>query len=296
MNKQLSGIILLNKPIGMSSNFAIQRIRKIFKIKKAGHTGSLDPYASGMLPVCLNEATKFSQYLLTADKTYQAQVCLGYESSTGDQEGELTKIVDEVKISLAQIQQGLTKFLGVTKQIPPMYSALKYQGQPLYKLARKGQQVAREPRTIHIKQLNLIEYTHSTLKLEVCCSKGTYIRTLVEDIGKELGVGAYLLGLHRIGVGDYQATGMYSFADLELDFANKILPIAGALPSLPNYLVSEQQATQLLYGQKVKLLTLESDKSVKILSSKCGFLGVGQINAGILSPIRLVSNDYLANK
>jgi tRNA pseudouridine55 synthase len=181
--KKIDGILLLDKPLFITSNGALQRVKRLFGAKKAGHTGSLDPLATGMLPICFGEATKFSQFLLESDKCYQVEAKLGIKTRTGDAEGEVIATKPVVDLTHEKIEMVLRQFEGSIQQIPPMYSALKVEGRPLYELARKGIEISREARSVHIYRLQLIDFQSDILKLEVQCSKGTYVRTLIEDIG-----------------------------------------------------------------------------------------------------------------
>lgn len=204
-NDQISGIFLLDKPFGLSSNQALQKVKRLLNVKKAGHAGSLDPMATGMLPICINQATKFSQHFLDSDKTYRAILMFGKETDTGDKEGRVISESEVPNLNLEKLDELVSEFRGEIKQIPPMYSALKQQGKPLYKLAREGIEVERKPRDIIIHQLVLENYDHKThqLSFEVKCSKGTYIRSLAEDIGKKIGCGAHLTYLRRLACGKF---------------------------------------------------------------------------------------------
>jgi tRNA pseudouridine 55 synthase len=212
--RKLNGILLLDKALGVSSNKALQDARFLFQAEKAGHTGSLDPLASGMLPVCFGEATKVSAFLLDSDKRYVTTATLGYVSTTGDAEGEKLNPRSIPDISDTELEAVLVQFRGEISQIPPMYSALKKDGQPLYKLARQGLEVERAARDITIHSLTVLERTENTLTLDVVCSKGTYIRTLVEDIGERLGCGAYVSMLRRESVDPFGALRMYRLEEL----------------------------------------------------------------------------------
>jgi tRNA pseudouridine55 synthase len=194
LRREIDGVFLLDKPLGFSSNQALKKIQWLFNAKKAGHTGTLDPMASGLLPICLGEATKFSHRLLDANKTYIATIQLGITTSTGDQEGEVVS-EKEVVLNEAQLKDTLKKFIGDITQIPPMYSALKFEGKPLYEYAREGIEIERKSRQIKIYDIKLLKIEESIITIEVACSKGTYIRTLAEDIGQTLGCGAHLKGL-----------------------------------------------------------------------------------------------------
>lgn len=213
--RHLSGVFLLNKPLGLSSNTALQKVRRLFNAQKAGHTGALDPLATGLLPICLGEATKFSHYLLDSTKRYQTTVKLGQTTTTGDVEGDVV-LQREVPVLTAElIEQVLQRFRGEIQQVPPMYSALKRDGRPLYELARQGIEIEREARPVTIYELNLIDFTPDSLVLEVTCSKGTYIRVLGEDIGEALGCGGHLTHLHRTQTGHFEIIPSYTIEYLE---------------------------------------------------------------------------------
>ncbi len=244
--RPLQGLLLLNKALGPSSNQALQVIKKLFYVDKAGHTGTLDPLASGMLPICVGAATRYANYLLNADKTYRATIRLGQSTTTGDREG---KIVSETALPLLSekdVVAVLKNFVGVQQQCPPMYSAIKQKGKPLYELARQGIEVERPLREIEIYALELIHYDLVTLTLEVHCSKGTYIRTLAEDIGKKLECAAHLHALHRLSIGAFQPDQMVSLVELQA-LAQKgvgaidawILPMEEALKHYPAFSVSQ---------------------------------------------------------
>lgn len=206
--RSVDGILLLDKPIGLTSNAALQTVKRLYQAAKAGHTGSLDPLASGLLPICLGEATKLSGFLLNADKSYQFTCRLGIVTATGDAEGEVTATRPVGLLSREQVEAALQRFTGVIEQIPPMYSALKRQGQPLYKLARRGLEVEREPRQVTIHELRLLRLEGEVLECVMCCSKGTYVRTLVADLGETLGCGAHISALRRTAVEPYDASRM----------------------------------------------------------------------------------------
>lgn len=213
--RHLSGVFLLNKPLGLSSNSALQKVRRLFNAQKAGHTGALDPLATGLLPICLGEATKFSHYLLDSTKRYQTTVKLGQTTATGDVEGEILQQRDVLALTEANIEQVLEQFRGDIKQVPPMYSALKREGRPLYELARKGIEIEREARPVTIFELRLVSFTEDSLTLDVTCSKGTYIRVLGEDIGEALGCGGHLTKLHRVQTGHFEIDPNYTIEYLE---------------------------------------------------------------------------------
>lgn len=293
--RKLNGILLLDKALGVSSNKALQDARFLFQAEKAGHTGSLDPLASGMLPVCFGEATKVSAFLLDSDKRYVTTATLGYVSTTGDAEGEKMHPRPVPVFTDADIEAVLAQFRGEIQQIPPMYSALKKDGQPLYKLARQGVEVERAVRTITIHSLRLLERTETTLTLDVTCSKGTYIRTLVEDIGEVLECGAYVSMLHRESVDPFGAFRMYPLEVLrtlaEQDAATLdavLLPLDAALPHMSALTLSDAVILRLRQGQKVRLDT--DDAALLRLYSEAGeFIGLGESTLGVIIPKRLLA-------
>lgn len=213
--RHLSGVFLLNKPLGISSNAALQRVRWLYRAEKGGHTGALDPLASGLLPICLGEATKFSHYLLDSTKRYQTTIHLGHSTTTGDVEGDVLFEQAVPELTQAKIEQVLATFVGNIQQVPPMYSALKKEGRPLYELARKGIEIEREARPITIEALELLSFTENSLTLDVTCSKGTYIRVLGEDIAKALNTFGHLTYLHRIKTGQFDLIPSYTIEYLE---------------------------------------------------------------------------------
>ncbi|OTG75776.1 tRNA pseudouridine(55) synthase TruB [Acinetobacter sp. ANC 4169] len=213
--RHISGVFLLNKPLGISSNAALQKVRWLYRAQKAGHTGALDPLASGLLPICLGEATKFSHYLLDSTKRYQTTIHLGHSTTTGDVEGDVLLEQAVPALSEEKIAQVLAKFVGDIQQVPPMYSALKKEGRPLYELARKGIEIEREARPIHIYAIELRSFTENSITLDVTCSKGTYIRVLGEDIAQALGTFGHLTYLHRIKTGHFDLIPSYTIEYLE---------------------------------------------------------------------------------
>jgi len=210
MKRNISGILLLDKPVGFTSNEALQTVKKIFSANKAGHTGSLDPNASGMLPICFGEATKFSQFLLEANKRYLVTGKLGETTASGDSECEIIEKRIVKDIGVKSFERILPKFRGKISQLPPMYSAIKHKGQPLYKLARQGIEIKRDSREINIYELQLLDFKNDLAEFDIYCSKGTYVRTLIVDIGEELGCGAHVVALRRLVVVPYQAEQMVS--------------------------------------------------------------------------------------
>lgn len=295
--RPLNGIILLDKPQGMTSNKALQRVKSIFFAQKAGHTGSLDPLATGMLPICFGEATKVSNYLLDADKCYHFTCQLGAISNTGDAEGEIIQRHDVPPMDEQSIEHVLESFRGTIEQIPPMFSALKHKGERLYDLARQGIEVERKPRSVTIYELKLISWQADTLELEAKCSKGTYIRTLAEDIGNKMGCGAYVTKLRRLTVGPFQdPEKMVSMEQLETlheqdpgQLESLLLPIDAALMNWPDVQLNGDLSYYLLQGQPVQVPRAPSTGWVRLYNSeKAVFLGIGQItDDGKVAPKRL---------
>lgn len=293
--RRIDGIFLLNKPTGISSNAALQRVKRLFNAKKAGHTGSLDVLASGMLPICLGEATKFSQFLLTADKHYEVRAKLGVVTTTGDAEGDIVA-TNPVQVAILQLQDVLTRYRGTIEQIPSMFSALKQKGRPLYELARQGIEVPRAPRPVTIYALDLQDYAQDEFALHVHCSKGTYVRTLVEDIGKDLGCGAHVIALHRTQVGPYQAEQMMSLPEAEQlceatgnqALEPYLLPITSAVTHWPDVRLSSATAYYLQQGQAVMIPHAPTQGWVRLLRDE-QFLGMGEVlDDGKIAPRRLV--------
>jgi tRNA pseudouridine55 synthase len=292
--RQVNGILLLNKPLGISSNAALQRAKRLFQARKAGHTGSLDNLATGLLPICFGEATKFSSFLLDADKYYRAECTLGVTTTTGDAEGEILQTRPVDSLDLKKINQVIQKFTGTISQIPPMYSALKYQGKSLYKLARQGKVVERQPRQITIYSLTLHDWQVNRLTIEVHCSKGTYIRTLAEDIGETLGYGAYLSALHRFGVDEYRQ--MYSFEQLEQEaqqglevLDQRLLPMYAALSHWPQVQLTDELAYYIRQGHAIQVPHSPTTGWVKLFT-EYQFLGIGEVlDDGRIAPRRLIN-------
>jgi len=290
------GIVLLDKPVGMTSNAALQQVKRLFRAGKAGHTGSLDPLAGGLLPVCLGEATKVSGFLLDANKRYRTVVTLGVRTTTGDAEGEALQTRPVPELDRARIEAVLTRFRGEIEQIPPMFSAIKYKGKPLYKLARRGESVERKPRTVTIHELKLMDYAGDRLDLDIFCSKGTYIRTLAEDIGEVLGCGAHVSALRRTALGPYDEGAMVTLEQLEALAAqgpeqldSVLLPIESALVGWPAVTLSDDAAYYLRMGQPVVVPHAPTRGWVRLFAGKGGFLGLGQIlDDGRVAPRRLV--------
>lgn len=252
--RQVDGVLLLDKPVGLTSNDALQRARRLFSAAKGGHTGTLDPLASGLLPLCFGEATKFSADLLDADKTYEAILRLGITTDSGDAEGQVVA-TRPVVVSPVDIEAALQRFRGDIMQVPPMHSALKRDGKPLYELARQGVEVEREARPVSIRSLDLQSFTGDNLSLRVRCSKGTYIRVLATDIGEALGCGAYLTALRRTAVADLDLTGAFSLAAVEAlpeeERDNCLQPLDTLLLRLPRVDLDAPAAERFSHGNPV---------------------------------------------
>jgi len=285
------GVLLFDKPLGISSNTALQKVRRLFNAKKAGHTGTLDPLATGLLPICFGEATKFSNLLLNADKTYHALILLGTTTSTGDSEGEISA-VHSVNIDLAEVNEALGKFRGNIQQLPPMHSALKHQGKPLYEYIRKGQTIERELRNIVIHELVLNNYCGNEIDITVRCSKGTYIRTLAEDIGAVLGCGAHPGGLRRTAIAHFDLEDAQDMPALEALSADErdgcILGIESLMPDMPTLQLDGMQVKRLAQGQRLALDVGLPDGKFRLLGDQ-GFIGLGQLQGHRLAPDRLLS-------
>jgi tRNA pseudouridine55 synthase len=303
MATRIDGVVLLDKPAGMSSQGAVTAVKRAFNADKAGHTGTLDPMATGLLPICLGEATKYSQDLLDADKTYIANVKFGARTDTGDAEGQ---IIEELPLpsfaNEAELKQALDallpKFTGPISQVPPMYSALKRDGKPLYEYARAGVELERTAREITIHQIRWIDIQWPQATLEVSCSKGTYIRVLAEDIGNLLGCGAYLVGLRRTEVGHLTLDQSFTLESIQqalLESSSYILPVDALLQTLPHLTVDEQQAKRLEMGQRVPLNLPSIEALVRIYRATAAphnFIGTADWRSGVLHPKRLISQAH----
>lgn len=299
MSRSVNGILLLDKPLGLSSNGVLQRLKRLFAAKKAGHTGSLDPLATGMLPICFGEATKFSQFLLDANKSYEVMAKLGERTSTGDEEGEIIATAPVLNMSYERIKQTMQQFLGEIEQVPPMFSAIKIQGKPLYELARRGIEVERKSRKITIFSLTLENVTQDTFSFRVHCSKGTYVRTLVEDIGESLQCGAHVTALRRIAVHPYGQAKMHTLPELETLFQQKsfsgldacLLPIETSVRELPEIQLTPSLIFYLKTGQAVRVDAPFGANAVRLVSSEGQFLGIGMVLAdGRIKPERLLQS------
>ena len=297
IRRAVDGIILLDKPKGFSSNAALQKVRWLLNAEKAGHTGSLDPLATGVLPLCFGEATKFSQYLLDADKGYETLMQLGVTTTTADAEGEVLER-RPVTVGRADIEAALPGFRGEISQIPPMYSALKRDGQPLYKLARAGEVVEREPRSVTIARLELLDCEAEQARLAVDCSKGTYIRTLVEDIGHLLGCGAHVAELRRTKAGPFDLSRTVTLEELERvhgeggnEAVDQFLqPVDSGLQHWPLLQFSEHSSFYWLQGQPVRAPEAPKFGMVRVQDHNGRFIGIGEVSEdGRIAPRRLIS-------
>ncbi len=293
--RAIDGVLLLDKPIGLTSNQALQRVKRLFDARKAGHTGSLDPLASGLLPICLGQATKVSGFLLNAGKRYQVAARLGQRTDTGDADGQVIEEQPVPALDRGLVKRVLGRFEGSQTQVPPMYSAIKHQGQRLYKLARQGIEIERQPREIEIYGLELLSLEADALELEVACSKGTYVRTLIEDIARALGTVAHVIVLRRLGVGPYAEGRMYKLDELEalaeqgmerLD--DILLPVDSALDHWPSVELGADNAYYLMQGQAVMAPGAPSSGKVRLYDEGHGFLGIGEVKLdGRVAPTRL---------
>jgi len=307
--RAINGVLLLDKPYDMSSNGALQKVKRIYFAQKAGHTGALDPLATGMLPICLGEGTKFSQFLLDTDKTYQVIAKLGIRTTTSDADGD---IVSEKPVAVTdkQLASALNSFRGTTQQIPSMYSALKHKGQPLYKYAREGIEVPRESRDITVFRLDLVRFEGDEVELDIHVSKGTYIRTIVDDLGELLGCGAHVANLHRSAVGNYPTDKMVTLDQLQtlLEEAKAqdiepselldplLLPMTSACDGIPTVFVDDMSANFLRHGNPVQASNGPSDGLVQVFigdnETEGEFIGVGHIDDnGLVAPKRIVVLD-----
>ena len=298
---EVDGLLLLNKPPGMTSNRALQLVRRLLNAKKAGHTGSLDPSATGMLPLCFGEATKVCAFLLDADKTYRVTARLGTATSTGDADGGETIATAEVPaLSFDEWQEILQGFKGESMQVPPMYSALKKDGKRLYELARKGETVEREPRPIRVDEIRLLEVAGTRLVFRVTCSKGTYVRTLVEDIAKRAGTVAHTVRLHRESVGDFRAEDMVDMAAVKAQaeadreaLKQSLLAPDVALAGMPAVTLAEvADGSRFSGGQTVKGPAEPAAGLVRVYAASGEFLGVGERSGdGSIAPRRVFKNS-----
>ena len=277
--RHISGVFLLNKPLGISSNGALQKVRWLFRAQKAGHTGALDPLASGLLPICLGEATKFSHYLLDSTKRYQTTIKLGNSTTTGDVEGEVFLEKEVPELTEEKIKEALDKFIGDIQQVPPMYSALKKDGRPLYELARQGIEIEREARPIHIFAIELLSYTNDSITLDITCSKGTYIRVLGEDIAQALNTYGHLTYLHRIQTGQFELIPTYTIEYLEslteMEREALLLPVYAPIDHFPKIQAPEGRAEYFSRGMESNIDHEAAEQVVVFDGYKC--LGLSEI-------------------
>ncbi len=296
--RNISGIVVLDKANGLSSNAALQEVKRLYEANKAGHAGSLDPLATGVLPVCLGEATKVSQFLLDSDKCYRARIKLGIRTDTGDSEGSIIERNAGISVSRKAIERALTKFKGEIEQVPPMHSAIKMNGVPLYKLARKGIAVERKPRLVTLYQVCLLEFVNSELELEISCSKGTYIRTIADDLGQELGCGAHVIELRRTQAGVFTEKDSISAEELALEKGNRgldkidqfLIPMDRAIQDLPEVNLPSITASHVKNGQAVLVRHLPKNGLVRMYEDE-QFIGIGSIDDdGKVAPRRLIIN------
>ncbi|HEY8119664.1 MAG TPA: tRNA pseudouridine(55) synthase TruB [Methylophilaceae bacterium] len=294
IKRAVNGVLLLDKPRGLSSNQALQQAKRLFQAAKAGHTGSLDPLATGLLPICFGEATKFSHFLLDADKSYLANIKLGVTTTTGDAEGEVLSN-SEVNVSADTLNQTLSRFTGVIQQVPPMYSALKHQGKALYEYARAGVNIERAARTVNIHTIKLERFAEDEVVITVLCSKGTYIRTLAEDIGSTLGCGAHLTGLRRLTTAHFSLDNALTLEQLEampMEVRDQNLsPVDAAIQDLPEVYLDETSVHYLMQGQQVWKAGAIPSGYFRLYSQAGDFLGLGELSDdGKIAPKRLLVN------
>ncbi|MGA8862257.1 MAG: tRNA pseudouridine(55) synthase TruB [Gallionella sp.] len=290
--RQLDGVLLFDKPLALSSNTALQHVRRLFRAEKAGHTGTLDPLATGLLPVCFGEATKFSVALLDADKTYRAVLCLGQTTTTGDAEGDIIAELP-VDVTQSQVEEALARFHGEILQTPPMHSALKHAGKPLYEYIRNGVTIEREQRSVTIHELLLNSFSGNRVDIAVRCSKGTYVRTLAEDIGAALGCGGHLIALRRTAIAHFDLKAGYTMPQLDaMTDAERdacILPLESLMPDIPRLQLDAVQVQRLAQGQRLGLEHGLPDGKISLHGPQ-GFIGIGLLAGRRLSPERLLSD------
>ena len=290
-------MLLLDKPIGYSSNQALQKIKLVYQAAKAGHTGTLDPLATGLLPLCFGEATKFAHFLTDADKVYIATLKFGITTNTGDAEGEVLSVKD-VNFSKMQLEQVCNQFVGVISQIPPMYSALKHEGKAMYEYARAGVEIERAARTITIHNIEINAFDQDVATITVKCSKGTYIRTLAEDIGAQLGCGAHLIGLRRTATANYQISQAITLEQFEAmspaQRALLLLPADSAVQHLPAITLDADSTFYLQQGQAIWQSGSVPQGLIRLYNEQHEFLGLGELQSdGKIAPKRLIVNKDL---
>lgn len=293
--RNISGIVVLDKPEGESSNRSLQKVKKLYQAAKAGHTGSLDPLATGVLPLCFGEATKISQFLLDSDKAYRTIIKLGVKTDSGDSQGQIIAEKDAKHISLEDIEQALQQFRGEIVQLPSMFSALKHQGVPLYKLARAGKTVERKTRKVTITELTLCNYQGDEVELDIHCTKGTYVRTIADDLGAALGVGAHVIALRRTQAGPFTLANSLQFAEIEQTLEQEsfdgidsfLIPADQAVQELPEVILPAATAEFVMQGQAVIARHLPTEGLVRLYNED-NFIGIGEIlDDGRVAPKRL---------
>jgi len=294
--RNVDGIVVLDKASGLSSNAALQQVKRLFEAAKAGHTGSLDPLATGVLPLCLGEATKVSQFLLDADKNYRARIKLGVRTDSGDSEGEVIAECNSIRVSREDISRALRAFSGEIVQLPPMYSALKKDGVPLYKLARQGKTVDREPRRVTVHRIELTAYVDDEFEVEIECSKGTYIRTIADDLGQKLGCGAHIVALRRTAAGVFSDSDSVTLESLQAEKEQgglteidaHLIAMDTAVSNLPEVRLPEETASHVRNGQAVLVRHLPAEGLVRLYEDE-QFIGIGVIDEdGKVAPRRLL--------
>lgn len=297
IKRRIDGVLLLDKPLGFSSNQALQKVKWLYQAEKAGHTGTLDPLATGLLPICFGEATKFAQYLTDADKTYVAKIRFGVTTTTGDAEGDVLQ-TRPVNLQHNALLETLDRFRGNITQVPPMYSALKHEGKALYEYARAGVEIARKARDVNIKSIQLNHFDENVAEITVTCSKGTYIRTLAEDIGEALGCGAHLIALRRTATAGYAIAKSVSVEALEsmttVERDQLLMPVDSAIDGLPKITLNDDAAYYLLQGQAVWLSGKIPDSDLRLYDEQDRFLGLGYLQSdGKIAPKRLLQTSVM---
>ena len=298
--RDVNGLLVLDKAAGLSSNSALQQVKRIFQANKAGHCGSLDPLATGVLPLCFGEATKVSRFLLDSDKKYRTRLKLGVRTDSGDSEGKEIAVCEDFSVTQPEVEQSLERFRGEIEQVPPMHSAVKVQGTPLYKLARSGQVIEREPRTVKIYDIALVDFAPAELEIELSCSKGTYIRTIADELGQMLGCGAHIIALRRLMAGGFTEADCVT-ADLleqekerngEAGIDRFLAPMDQPLAELPAVVLPDIAANQIRSGQAVLVRHLPAEGLVRMYHKTCEserFIGIGAIDDdGKVAPKRLI--------
>ena len=294
--RSINGIVILDKATGLSSNAALQQVKKLYEANKAGHTGSLDPLATGVLPLCLGEATKVSQFLLDSDKRYRTKIKLGERTDSGDKTGTVIQSITDFSVSEAGIEKELDAFRGEIEQLPPMHSALKVDGVPLYKMARKGIKIGREKRKVTIYEINLLNIAQDIIELDITCSKGTYIRTIADDLGQALGCGANIIELRRTQAGVFReedCKDVEALAELKVQgglevIDEQLIPMDQAIAELPEVNLPSVTASHLKNGQAVVVRHLPEEGLVRLYEEE-QFIGIGCIDDdGKVAPRRLI--------